>query len=90
MINGINSYSNTNLQKMYASRMNSPANNKQETNNFQRVSASEVTQGKPVKASIFYMNDLHGQNIRMERLFSAIKQFDSQTPPDADKMKFAS
>lgn len=44
-----------------------------------------------VKASIFYVNDLHGQNIRMERLVNAVNQFDSFTPSDkVDKMKFAS
>lgn len=90
MINGLNSYSNTNFIKTYASRMSPPTNNKQETNHFQNVPDSEMTQGKPVKASIFYMNDLHGQNIRMERLFNAIKQFDLQTSKDTDKMKFAS
>ena len=43
------------------------------------------------KASIFYVNDLHGQNIRMERLINAINQFDAFTPSDKiDKMKFAS
>jgi len=42
------------------------------------------------KASIFYINDLHGQNIRMERLFNAVNQFDSFTPSGTDKMKFAS
>lgn len=44
-----------------------------------------------VKASIFYINDLHGQNIRMERLVNAVNQFDTLTPADKiDKMKFAS
>ena len=43
-----------------------------------------------VKASIFYINDLHGQNIRMERLFNAVNQFDNSVKKDTDKMKFAS
>ncbi len=43
-----------------------------------------------VKASIFYVNDLHGQNIRMERLVNVINQFDTFTPSSTDKMKFAS
>ena len=43
------------------------------------------------KASIFYINDVHGQNIRMERLLTAVQQFDSFTPSgQVDKMKFAS
>lgn len=42
------------------------------------------------KASIFYINDLHGQNIRMERLVNAVNQFDVTTPKTSDKMKFAS
>jgi len=44
----------------------------------------------PVKASIFYINDLHGQNIRMEKMFNAVKQFDAFVPSGTDKMKFAS
>ena len=43
-----------------------------------------------IKASIFYINDLHGQNIRMERMYNAVKQFDTFTPQNTDKMKFAS
>ena len=43
-----------------------------------------------IKASIFYINDLHGQNIRMERLFNAVNQFDNSVKKDTDKMKFAS
>ncbi len=44
-----------------------------------------------IKTSIFYINDVHGQNIRMERLLTAVNQFDSFTPSDkVDKMKFAS
>lgn len=43
------------------------------------------------KASILYINDLHGQNIRMEKLISAVNQFDTYTPSEnTDKMKFAS
>lgn len=46
---------------------------------------------KPTKASIFYINDVHGQNIRMERLLNATQQFDAFTPSEkTDKMKFAS
>lgn len=42
------------------------------------------------RASIFYINDLHGQNIRMERLVNAVNQFDISVPAGVDKMKFAS
>lgn len=42
------------------------------------------------KASIFYINDLHGQNIRMEKLVNAVNQFDAFVPSGTDKMKFAS
>ena len=48
-------------------------------------------QDNTVKTSIFYINDVHGQNIRMERLLTAVKQFDTFTPSyNVDKMKFAS
>ena len=43
-----------------------------------------------IKEIIFYINDLHGQNIRMERMYNAVKQFDTFTPQNTDKMKFAS
>lgn len=52
--------------------------------------AKTVDVTAPVKASIFYINDLHGQNITMERMFNAVNQFDSKTAPGVDKMKFAS
>ena len=54
------------------------------------TSTSSVDTTSAVKASIFYINDLHGQNIRMERLFNAINQFDKTQKNDTDKMKFAS
>ncbi len=43
-----------------------------------------------IKARIFYINDLHGQNIRMERLVNAVNQFDATQPAGVDNMKFAS
>ena len=84
MINGINSYSNTNLMKQYSSRMNSNPNNSVP------MSKSADKKTDNVKASIFYINDLHGQNIRMERMMTAINQFDAFVPSGTDKMKFAS
>ena len=76
MINSINNtYSSTNLLRPYFNRTNqAPAAKNNET----------------IKASIFYINDLHGQNIRMERLVNAINDFDTYTPSSKDKMKFAS
>lgn len=80
MINN-NLYSNTNLLKAYsfksAQPQNTEKNNKQPNNS-------------PVKTSIFYINDVHGQNIRMERLVNAVGQFDAFVPKGTDKMKFAS
>lgn len=80
MISNIyNSYPNTNLLRSYYQN---------------NANTKPVSGGKPdsenVKASIFYINDLHGQNIRMERLVNAVNQFDTFTPSDKDKMKFAS
>ena len=34
------------------------------------------------KTSILYINDLHGQNIRMERLYNAVNQFDTFEPSE--------
>lgn len=80
MISNIyNSYQNTNLLRSYY----------QNNSNQKPVSGSAQNDDK-IKASIFYINDLHGQNIRMERLVNAVNQFDRFTPSDEDKMKFAS
>lgn len=78
MIN-FNSYQNKNLLKQYQSaQQTSPVQNKNDDKN------------SPVKTSIFYINDVHGQNIRMERLISAVTQFDSFVPSGNDKLKLAS
>lgn len=53
-------------------------------------SDSDKKKQSPVKTSIFYVNDLHGQNIQMERLVNAVNQFDAFVPSENDKMKFAS
>lgn len=82
MVNGINSYSSTNILNKYASRIN--------PNQTQPPTQQPATQNKNTKASILYINDLHGQNIRMERLVNAINQFDNSVPNGTDKMKFAS
>lgn len=53
----------------------------------------EVKQPKqPVKASIFYLNDIHGKSINMERLASVSNTFDSymKKQPDVDKLKLSS
>ena len=46
----------------------------------------------PVKASIFYINDIHGKSINMERLASVSNAFDSfqKTQPDVDCLKLSS
>lgn len=64
-------------------------------NNITTLNLNKKTQtstpDKHTKTSILYINDLHGQNIRMERLVNAVNQFDSFTPSDqVDKLKFAS
>ena len=77
MITGVyNAYNNANLLKSYFNKQN--------------CSSFGNNNDKTVSASIFYVNDLHGQNIRMEKLINAINQFDTFTPSNKDKMKFAS
>ena len=46
----------------------------------------------PVKASIFYINDIHGKSINMERLASVSNAFDSfqKSQPDVDCLKLSS
>ena len=47
--------------------------------------------GNTTKTSIFYLNDIHGQVAKMERIKSASDKFDSfETESKTDKLKFAS
>ena len=79
MISNIYNSYNNNLLKSYLN------------NKHKNVSASfGQKDNENIQASIFYVNDLHGQNIRMERLINALNQFDTFTPSNKDKMKFAS
>ena len=41
------------------------------------VYGSDVIRTNPAQLSLFHMHDFHGQNIRMERAYSAIRQFDN-------------
>ncbi len=47
---------------------------------------------QPVKASIFYLNDIHGKSINMERLASVSNAFDEfcSSQGDVDKLKLSS
>ena len=40
------------------------------------VYGDEAIRTKPAQLSLFHMHDFHGQNIRMERAYSAVRQFD--------------
>lgn len=90
MINNINAYSNTNLFKAYYQKNAQNKKPHQPVPNNNYSTPAHPPDNKPVRASIFYINDVHGQNIRMERLVNAINQFDTKNSPDTDKMKFAS
>lgn len=60
---------------------------------YERAQTQDTQTSQPnstTKASIFYINDLHGQNIKMERLANAVNQFDKSVSKNTDKMKFAS
>ena len=43
-----------------------------------------------IKTSMFYMNDVHGQIPKLERIASAALQFDTEEDKTKDKLKFAS
>ena len=45
---------------------------------------------KPVRASIFYINDFHGKSINIERTMTASNAFDNAPSGNADKLKFSS
>lgn len=89
MINNINAYSNTNLLKAYYQRNNKkpqqPVSPVQ--NNAPQAAASN---NKPVKTSIFYINDVHGKMTNMERIYSIAKQFDNTKALNTDKLKLSS
>ena len=52
---------------------------------------TQKTPPKHTRASIFYINDLHGKMTNMERLYAISKQFDYFTPSyEMDKLKLAS
>lgn len=58
-------------------------------------SVAQVSQApkakQPTRTSIFYVNDLHGQTMKMERIYNASKSFDSFTPScKLDKLKLSS
>ncbi len=45
----------------------------------------------PIRTSIFYVNDLHGQSMKMEKIYNASKSFDQYTPSaKVDKLKLSS
>ena len=57
----------------------------------QQASQQSQPQSQNTRASIFYINDLHGKMTNMERLYAITKQFDTFTPSYAvDKLKLAS
>ena len=89
MINSVNSGIYNHFQTMRQMNHSSENNNNPIWSNF--TFKKPKNQDNTVKTSIFYINDVHGQNIRMERLLTAVKQFDTFTPSyNVDKMKFAS
>lgn len=75
-INPISNISNTNANRNLNSDL--------------RVGAQQPK--PPVKASIFYINDIHGKSINMERLASVSNAFDSfqKSQPDVDCLKLSS
>ena len=57
------------------SSVQNPVTSKQ-PDNIIPVYGDDVIRTKPAQLSLFAMHDFHGQNIRMERAYSAITQFD--------------
>ncbi|MCQ2739627.1 MAG: 5'-nucleotidase C-terminal domain-containing protein [bacterium] len=43
------------------------------------VYGDDVIRTKPAQLSIFHMHDFHGQNIKMERAYSVVREFDNGT-----------
>ena len=55
------------------------------------VSANPIVAPKTTKTSIFYINDLHGQTMKMEKIYNMSKAFDQFVPSQkTDKLKLSS
>ncbi|MGN1125333.1 MAG: bifunctional metallophosphatase/5'-nucleotidase [Candidatus Gastranaerophilaceae bacterium] len=55
------------------------------------VTANPIAKPKTTKTSIFYVNDLHGQTMKMEKIYNASKCFDQFVPSSkTDKLKLCS
>lgn len=55
------------------------------------VTTANTPPVKTTKTSIFYINDIHGQTVNMEKLTKASKEFDEFVPSEKiDKLKFSS
>lgn len=55
------------------------------------LGSNPVTAPKTTKTSIFYINDLHGQTMKMEKIYNMSKQFDQFVPSSkTDKLKLSS
>ena len=90
MINGLNSYSNTNFIKTYASRMNPSVNNIQESSPHLQTYNTDNNLDK-TNTSILYVNDVHGKMTNMERICSVANVFDDSIDSKTnDKLKLAS
>lgn len=56
----------------------------------QQTSTSFTGQEKNNKTSIFYINDVHGKSINIERTITASNAFDKYTPSNVDVLKLSS
>lgn len=55
------------------------------------INANNPQVSKPTRTSIFYINDLHGQTMKMEKIYNASKVYDQFVPSKGvDKLKFSS
>lgn len=91
MINGLNSYSNTNLIKAYASRMNPSVNNNIQKPSPQLQTYNTDSNSDKTNTSILYVNDVHGKMTNMERICSVANAFDDSIDSKTnDKLKLAS
>lgn len=64
-----------------------PAADKQSVQNKTTETAyNNEIRTNPAQLSLLHMHDFHGQNIRMERAYSAVKQFDNNTLTNQNKV----
>ena len=72
-----NSRNNTCFKAANSPKLLAFKENTKPEQNYISVYGNNEIRTNPAQLSLFHMHDFHGQNIRMERAYTAVKQFDN-------------